>query len=105
MEAIVVADLIAFNPDKMSKNVIFESTHMFYDLYCLKPGQAQKVHVHQGSDKVYFVVAGEGVFTVGDVEARHSAGVAVMARSGEAHGIRNDGPQDLVALVVMTPRP
>lgn len=105
MEARALAEAIAFNPEKMAKNVLFESSHMFYDLYCLKPGQAQKVHAHEGSDKVYYVVSGTAHLTVGDEDQSHEAGTAVMARAGVAHGIRNEGPGDLVALVVMAPRP
>jgi quercetin dioxygenase-like cupin family protein len=32
-------------------------------------------------------------------------GQAVVARPGEAHGVKNDGLQDLVLLVFMTPKP
>ncbi|MDB5095815.1 MAG: Cupin domain [Cyanobacteria bacterium RYN_339] len=105
MEARVVTSACSFNPDKMAKNPLFESPHMFFDVYCLKPGQAQKVHVHYGSDKVYYVLSGSGHFTIGDQEATYGPGTAVMARSGQPHGIRNDGPDDLMALVVMAPKP
>ena len=105
MEARELASAFGFNPEKMAKNVVFESEHMFFDVYCLKPGQAQKVHAHEGSDKVYYVLAGVGHFTVGSEEAHHGPGTAVMARAGQPHGIRNDGPDDLMALVVMAPRP
>jgi mannose-6-phosphate isomerase-like protein (cupin superfamily) len=105
MEARILTEAIAFNPEKMAKNALFESSHMFYDLYCLRPGQFQKVHAHEGSDKVYYVVSGTGNFTVGDQEANFAAGTAVIARAGQRHGIRNDGPVDLVALVVMAPLP
>ena len=33
------------------------------------------------------------------------SGQAVIARPGEAHGVRNAGEQDLVLLVFMTPKP
>ena len=105
MEARRLADAIAFNPETMAKNVLFDSPHMFYDLYCLKPGQAQKVHAHEGSDKVYYVVSGEGIFTIGEEEQLAAAGMALMARAGLPHGVRNAGTEDLVALVVMAPRP
>lgn len=105
METRALTEAIAFNPEKMAKNVIFESEHMFYDLYCLKPGQAQKVHAHEGSDKVYYVVSGMGHVTVGDEERAVPAGSAAIARAGEPHGLRNAGDEDLVALVVMAPLP
>ncbi|MDP9458316.1 MAG: cupin domain-containing protein [Actinomycetota bacterium] len=89
----------------MKKNALFDSPHLFYDLYCLLPGQAQKVHAHEGSDKVYYVLEGAGRFTVGDEESDLGQGSAVIARSGEPHGVRNESGQNLVLLVTMAPRP
>lgn len=89
----------------MKKNALFDSSRLFYDAYCLLPGQSQKVHAHDGSDKVYFVVRGAGTFTVGEEEAHLTEGHAVIARAGEAHGVRNDSGDELVLLVTMAPRP
>jgi mannose-6-phosphate isomerase-like protein (cupin superfamily) len=100
-----LADAVAFSAEKMAKNALFDSPHMFYDLYCLRPGQAQKVHAHDGSDKVYLVMEGEARVTVGGETRALGAGHAVLAPAGEAHGVANDGPADLVLLVTMAPRP
>ena len=89
----------------MKKNALFDSPHLFYDTYCLLPGQAQKVHAHEDSDKVYYVVRGTGRFTIGDGEADLTAGNAVIARAGVPHGVRNDSGDELVLLVTMAPRP
>jgi len=89
----------------MKKNALFHSEHMFYDLYCLRPGQFQKVHAHEGSDKVYQVLQGTARLTIGDAEADLESGHAAIARAGEPHGVRNAGDEDLVLLVVMAPRP
>ena len=105
MEARSVADLVAFSEEKMQKNALFDSPHLFYDTYCLLPGQAQKVHAHEGSDKVYYVLRGAGRFTVGDEERDLGEGNAVIARAGDPHGVRNETQEDLVILVTMAPRP
>ncbi|WP_407690853.1 cupin domain-containing protein [Rubrobacter tropicus] len=89
----------------MRKNALFDSPHLFYDAYCLLPGQAQKVHSHDGSDKVYFVMRGTGRFTVGDEEEDLTEGNAVIARAGTPHGVRNDSEDQLILLVTMAPRP
>ncbi|MEZ0347125.1 MAG: cupin domain-containing protein, partial [Thermus sp.] len=47
--------LARFSQEKMAKIPVFDSPYMFYDLYALLPGQAQKVHAHEGADKVYYV--------------------------------------------------
>ncbi|MDQ4106713.1 MAG: cupin domain-containing protein [Actinomycetota bacterium] len=89
----------------MRKNSLFDSPHLFYDAYCLLPGQAQKVHAHEGSDKVYYVLEGTGRFTVGEEEQDLTKGQAVIARAGEPHGVRNASEENLVLLVTMAPRP
>src|SRR4028119_294080 len=76
---------IFFSEEKMMKNPLFDSANLFYDTYCLLPGQSQKVHSHEGSDKVYFVVRGTGRFTVGEEEADLTEGNAVIARAGGPH--------------------
>lgn len=105
METVNVPDAIQFSEEKMQKNSLFDSPNLFYDTYCLLPDQAQKVHAHEGSDKVYYVLEGTGTFTVGDEEKDLSEGQAVIARSGEPHGVRNDSDADLVLLVTMAPPP
>jgi mannose-6-phosphate isomerase-like protein (cupin superfamily) len=100
-----IADAASFSEEKMQKNVLFDSEHLFYDLYCLLPGQAQKVHAHDGSDKVYYVLRGTGRFTVGEEEEDLGIGHAVIARAEEQHGVRNEGGEELVLLVTMAPRP
>ena len=105
MEHKVVNEEISFSEEKMKKNSLFDSPHLFYDVYSLLPGQAQKVHAHEGSDKVYYVLRGTGRFTVGDEEEDLGAGHAVIARTGIPHGVRNETDENLVLLVTMAPRP
>jgi mannose-6-phosphate isomerase-like protein (cupin superfamily) len=105
MEVRSLADSTAFSEEKMKKNAIFDSPHLFYDAYCLLPSQSQKVHAHEGSDKVYYVLRGTGRFTVGEEERDLGEGDAVIARAGDPHGVRNETQDDLVLLVTMAPRP
>lgn len=105
MESKRLADETSFSEEKMRKNALFDSPNLFYDAYCLLPGQAQKVHAHEDSDKVYFVARGTGTFTVGEEEADLAEGHAVIARAGQPHGVRNDSGDELVLLVTMAPRP
>ena len=105
METRTVSDALEFSEEKMKKNALFDSPHLFYDAYCLLPGQSQKVHAHEGSDKVYYVLRGTGRFTVAEEERDLGAGDAVIARAGDPHGVRNETQDDLVILVTMAPRP
>ena len=94
-----------FSPEKMQKVGLFSSERFFLDLYCLEPGQSQKPHAHDGSDKVYLVVEGRGRFQVAGDEQSLGAGEGVMAGSGDVHGIVNDSEERLVVLTLMAPPP
>jgi mannose-6-phosphate isomerase-like protein (cupin superfamily) len=78
---------------------------MFCDLYCLEPGQEQKPHRHEGADKIYYIIEGEGLFRVGDREQRCGPETAVFAPSGSDHGVHNPGPGRMTLLVFMAPNP
>ncbi len=105
MEVRKIRDLIRFSDDKMQKVPVFDSAMYFCDLYCLKPGQDQRIHSHAESDKIYFVLQGAGVFHIAGEEKELEPDQAVIARPGQDHGVRNSGKDDLVLLVFMTPRP
>jgi mannose-6-phosphate isomerase-like protein (cupin superfamily) len=105
MEVVNFESLIGFSDEKMQKIPLFDSEKYFCDLYCLRPGQDQRVHTHKESDKIYVVVRGSGLFHIGGEERELKSGQAVIARPGEAHGVRNVAEEDLVLLVFMTPRP
>lgn len=105
MEIRVLEELTEFSADKMRKIPVFDSPYMFYDLYTLLPGQMQKVHVHEGSDKVYLVLGGEVRVQVGEEQATLTGGQAVRAPAGEQHGVWNAGEKPAVLLVVMAPKP
>jgi quercetin dioxygenase-like cupin family protein len=105
LDSKLIAEAISFSEEKMQKNSLFDSPYLFYDVYCLMPGQHQKIHAHDGSDKIYYVLEGTGRFTVGDKEQDLPIGHAVIARAGEPHGVRNETDENLVLLVTMAPRP
>ncbi|KXK52225.1 MAG: cupin domain-containing protein [Chlorobi bacterium] len=97
--------LIRFSDEKMVKINLFESHRMFADLYCLRRGQSQKVHSHADNDKVYFVLEGECVCTLGQEERLLVAGESCAAPAGVPHGVRNDSETEAVLLVMMAPHP
>ncbi len=105
MDAKLVRDEISFSEERMKKNSLFDSPYLFYDAYCLLPGQGQKVHAHEGSDKIYYVLEGTGSFAIADEEEDLGEGHAVIARAGVPHGVRNETDGNLVLLVTMAPRP
>jgi len=89
----------------MTKVPVVDSPRLFCDLYCLQPGQSQKVHAHADADKIYVIQRGQLTLVIDDQERPLSAGELAHAAPGVAHGVRNDSNDDAVCLVFMTPRP
>jgi len=105
MKVVKVKDQVQFKSEKMSKVSLFDSDRFFCDVYCLEPGQIQKAHAHEGSDKIYYLLEGKGKITVGSEEKELTAGEITMAPSGEVHGVVNHTQEPLVILVFMAPKP
>ncbi len=105
MEYIHLMEQRKFSDQKMQKIPLFNSDKMFIDQYCLKPGQAQKVHSHTIEDKVYMVLHGEAMFDIDGEQELLTEGMAAIARAGIAHGVRNDSASNVVLLVMMAPKP
>jgi len=105
MQRVVVANQARFAAEKMQKVALFESGRFFCDLYCLAPGQSQRVHSHAESDKVYYILNGRPTIQVGEEVAEVEAGVAVLAPAGLPHGVDNRSAGPVTVLVFMTPRP
>jgi len=100
-----VLEIDQFSPEKMQKINLFETKNFFCDVYCLEPGQEQKVHAHQSEDKIYFVLSGSGSFVVGDESEEHGEQEIIFAPSGKPHGVKNTSSERLKLLVLMTPNP
>jgi mannose-6-phosphate isomerase-like protein (cupin superfamily) len=105
MHMVTLDRLARFSADAMQKVGLFETERFFCDLYCLLPGQSQRVHAHQGSDKVYCVMRGRARVRVGDEEQEVLPGQAVLAPAGDPHGVTNATGEPVTLLVFMAPKP
>ncbi len=104
MQIVTVASNIHFSGEKMEKVGLFETDRLFFDLYCLTPGQAQKAHKHSGSDKIYYVLSGRATIRVGEEQQELTVGQAVLAPSGIEHGVTNAAEESLILLVFIAPK-
>jgi len=94
-----------FDPAKLHKTTLFESSRLLLGLNCLEPGQRQRVHTHADQDKFYFVLEGEAEFNIGGEVSVRGRGCAVWAPAGVEHGVAVSGEAPLVLLVGMAPAP
>ena len=105
MDVIDIADKVKFSAEKMQKIGLFSTDDALVDVYCIRPGQQQKVHSHADFDKVYYVIEGKATVQIGGEVCAVGPGHVALARRGSDHGVRNDGAGDLTLLVLMAPRP
>ena len=98
-----VSKVAEFSAEKMKKINLFETANVLCDVYNLEPGQAQKVHAHEDSDKIYMVLTGQAKVKVGDKEQVLVKSQIVIAPAGKEHGVSNQGPERLSLLVFMAP--
>jgi mannose-6-phosphate isomerase-like protein (cupin superfamily) len=94
-----------FADEKMTKVSLFESPNLFCDVYCLKPGQAQKTHSHAHNDKIYFALTGTSHVTLGAETGPLAPGELAIAPAGLPHGVENRSAENATLLVVMAPNP
>lgn len=98
-------DHVGANLERFFKTTIFQTPRMLIGTDCLEPGQAQPTHQHAGRDKLYYVVEGQGLFTIGAAAQHCGPGELAFAPADAPHGVLNDGPERLVMLIVMAPEP
>ena len=91
--------------DKMGKTTLFESPRVLVGLNAFEQGQSHELHAHQGMDKMYYVLEGDGIFLLDGRELPMSAGGLLIAPAGVPHGVRNSGAGRLLVLVVLAPAP
>lgn len=71
----------------------------------IDPGQQAKPHIHKGTVDIMVIVQGHGTATVDGQERDVGPGDVILNPRGTLHGIRNDGNERIVWLVVQSPPP
>lgn len=100
-----LSEHIVLRSDRFYKSTLFASEHMLVGIDCLAPHQTQPPHQHRGHDKMYFVHAGTGVFTVGDTTVTAHPGDVVWAPADTMHAVQNMSDEPLIMLITMAPFP
>lgn len=94
-----------FDAGKYQKIALLEGDRSLLDIYCLLPGQEQKVHQHPDRDKYYVVYEGEAVVTIGEQILTLRPGDAALAKATVEHGVRNDSESNVTLFVFQSPKP
>ena len=99
------ADHAQWRADKMGKSTIYESSRLLVGLNAFEPGQSHALHAHVGTDKMYYVLDGNGVFLLEGRELPMQAGDLLIVPDGVPHGVKNTGSGRLLVLAVLAPAP
>jgi mannose-6-phosphate isomerase-like protein (cupin superfamily) len=98
-------DHAVYDADRMGKSTLFQSDRLLVGLNAFEPGQEHKLHGHAGMDKVYYVLAGHGVFLLEGREEPMETGMMLVAPEGVLHGVRNTGSERLLVMAILAPSP
>ena len=99
------AEHALYRPEKMGKSTVYESPRLLVGLNAFEPGQSHALHIHAGTDKVYHVLEGEGMFLLEGRELAMRSGDVLVAPEGVPHGVRNTGAGRLLVLAILAPPP
>lgn len=99
------ASKASFQSEKMGKVTLCGGDYLYAGLNCFESGQQHAAHAHANQDKIYFVLEGSGVATVGEERSEVGPGDLIFAGSGVLHSMSNAGPDRLVVLVLLGPPP
>jgi quercetin dioxygenase-like cupin family protein len=91
--------------DKPYKATFLQSERLLVGLNCLLPGQSQALHDHPDQDKFYYVVEGQGLFTVDEQQQSCGPTTLILAPAGIPHGVENQSDQLLTFITVIAPFP
>ncbi|MDO7851483.1 cupin domain-containing protein [Hymenobacter convexus] len=70
----------------------------------IPPGTAEQRHYHARAQQVFFVLAGEATFEVGEETVRVAAQESLHIPPGTPHRIANQEAEDLHFLVISEPK-
>lgn len=100
-----VAEAKRFSDEKYQKVNLFASELSALDVYCLLPGQSQRLHSHKANDKYYVIWEGQATVQIGSEVREMGPSEVALARPGVDHSIANQSDQPVVALVFQAPKP
>lgn len=101
-----IADFVQLSgDDEPVRSVVSESPDAVVVMWHLLPGQRIPPHLHPAGQDTWTVVSGQGVYFLdADTESQPiSCGQVVVAHTGQAHGVINNGSEPLQIISVVAP--
>jgi mannose-6-phosphate isomerase-like protein (cupin superfamily) len=68
------------------------------------PGRFEVKHLHRKARQFFYILSGEATMIIGDEAIRLTAHQAIEIPPGAAHQFRNDSSEEVVFLVISSPK-
>jgi quercetin dioxygenase-like cupin family protein len=95
-------ELMKFQPDRISREMLKDTPEMRIALMCLSPGQ--KLEPHKAPLRLLmYCVEGKGTFTVGNEQMVANEKTCIPCEPNVPHGFAADQGEKLVVMAVVTP--
>jgi quercetin dioxygenase-like cupin family protein len=105
MQTVKINEIKEFTKEKFLKKVPLDTDKIVFNSFYFKVRQILPFHKHPATDELFYVIEGEGQFTVGNEQVNVVPTSAVYGPAGVFHGIVNSGDKDMVVLSVQGPKP
>ena len=84
----------------LSPEELYEKGRL-YSRVVLKPGCSIGYHIHENEMESYTIISGTGDYNDDGDEIKVCAGDVTLTQSGQSHGIKNNGGEDLVLIALI----
>lgn len=92
-------------PGMLMKTLITskENPHLSLNVVRIPPGVELAYHDHADEVETVYMIAGEGILTLGDREVPFEAGQVVALPKGFKHCLKNTGSEEIQMITIFTP--
>ena len=100
-----LSDIKGFDPKELMKKVPLASEKIVFNGYFFEPAQVLRLHKHPAAEEFFFIVEGDGQFTVGNDQVMVHDGSIIFGPANTPHGLVNSGTRNMVMVSVQGPKP
>src|SRR6185295_7335199 len=105
MEVVNLEQIRRFLKERPIRVNVFDRSRVVTELVCLEPEQSEERRQHSASDELYVVIEGKARLRAGAQVAELNTHDTVVVPMGVDHFIHNPGPERLVILATVAPKP
>jgi quercetin dioxygenase-like cupin family protein/DNA-directed RNA polymerase subunit RPC12/RpoP len=105
VQTVNVNEIKAFDAKEMMKKIPIASEKINFTGYFFAPGQLLNLHKHPGAEEFFYIVEGDGQFTVGNSQTMVTTGSVIYGPANVPHGFVNSSHKNVIMVSVQGPKP